>query len=727
MSITASIVIVFVMLARIPLKKVPKIFSYVIWAVVLFRLVCPISFSSQLSVMGILRTPVVADNSVPFVPPDIVHTEYPQVDLPVPGVSEVINESLPQGQEQLVADPLEWQMAAATVLWLCGIAAMLIYSTVSLLLLRRKLISAVPLSKAVQNSTIFNPGIKAFSHESIYIVDHIPTPFVIGIIRPKIYLPSTLNERELSYVILHEQTHIRRYDHIVKMIAFLALVVHWFNPLVWVAFLLCVKDMEMSCDERVLREMGTDIKADYSTSLLSLAAGRRLINGSPLAFGEGNIKGRIKNVMNFRKPAFWVLVVAVIAVAVVCFCLMTNPATANISNNDVVDLSDIEEMNIGAEMPYLLYGDENIVVIQGTFGLLVYDLKDSLITNRISYSKLSSLGISMLHAAVAQDGTKVYLGNDERTGTELVFTHQYDIKTNTIRNLSKQPGNVYKLEVIIPSPGYNEQYDKYFDFNYLIGQSIIDFGESFLYLRANTDWSMKTLQIVSCQYKDGTSEILSIFSFPELNTNGKGLDNDNDEGSQTSLEPTVPELSPEQNAGADMAELDYASDNFVIFHGYFGLFVYDINSNKIVRSLDLKPIGCNFTQGDDYCDVTVSADGRTVQLHPMSSENMYVYSVPDNTLKETTHEQMENRFTDFIDIVEVVGLEKAGLHSHTAVEFDKGEYGYLYASDWTLGTLSYVRGDEIYRLFDFNVSLSAGAASLPTDDIEQSISNQMQY
>ncbi len=548
MSITASIVIVFVMLARVPLKKAPKIFSYIIWAVVLFRLVCPISFSSQLSVMGILPTPVVADNSVPFVPADIVHTKYPQVDLPVPGVSDVINERLPQGQEQLVADPLEWQMTAATVLWLCGIAAMLIYSTVSLLLLRRKLISAVPLSKAVQNSTIFNPGIKAFSHESIYIVDHIPTPFVIGIIRPKIYLPSTLNERELSYVILHEQTHIRRYDHIVKMIAFLALVVHWFNPLVWVAFLLCVKDMEMSCDERVLREMGTDIKADYSTSLLSLAAGRRLINGSPLAFGEGNIKGRIKNVMNFRKPAFWVLVVAVIAVAVVCFCLMTNPATANISNNDVVDLSDIEEMNIGA-----------------------------------------------------------------------------------------------------------------------------------------------------------------------------------DEGSQTSLEPTVPELSPEQNAGADMAELDYASDNFVIFHGYFGLFVYDINSNKIVRSLDLKPIGCNFTQGDDYCDVTVSADGRTVQLHPMSSENMYVYSVPDNTLKETTHEQMENRFTDFIDIVEVVGLEKAGLHSHTAVEFDKGEYGYLYASDWTLGTLSYVRGDEIYRLFDFNVSLSAGAASLPTDDIEQSISNQMQY
>jgi hypothetical protein len=153
-----------------------------------------------------------------------------------------------------------------------------------------------------------------YLRDNIYLADHIASPFVIGVIRPKIYLPSSLPEAEHSYVILHEQTHIRRLDHLTKILAFLALAVHWFNPLVWVAFILTVKDMEMSCDERVLRLMGSDIKGAYSTSLLSLATGRRLINGSPLAFGEGNIKGRIKNVLNFKKPAAWVVAVSVLLV-----------------------------------------------------------------------------------------------------------------------------------------------------------------------------------------------------------------------------------------------------------------------------------------------------------------------------------------------------------------------------------------------------------------------------
>lgn len=139
-------------------------------------------------------------------------------------------------------------------------------------------------------------------------------PFVIGVIHPKIYLPSTIMEQEQSYIIQHEQTHIRRYDHIFKILAFLTLAVHWFNPLVWVAFLCCVKDMEMSCDEQVLKELGGEIKGAYSTSLLSLSTGRRIINGSPLAFGEGNIKGRIKNILNFKKPAAWVIAVSVMLV-----------------------------------------------------------------------------------------------------------------------------------------------------------------------------------------------------------------------------------------------------------------------------------------------------------------------------------------------------------------------------------------------------------------------------
>lgn len=784
MSLTAAIVIVFVFLARIPLKKAPKIFSYALWAVVLFRLVCPVSFSSDFSLMGLLKTPAATNGTIAYIPADIVHVEYPQVDLPVPGLSEVINESLPQGEEQLAADPLEAPMAAATMLWLCGIVVMLVYSAVSLVQLRRKLVGAVRLQRAVGNFPVGNGvsnggdnganiavnsgtsneggnganGVggsanggangsagRCVKHENIYLADHISTPFVIGLIHPKIYLPSTLTEQEMSYVILHEQTHIRRFDHIVKMIAFLALAVHWFNPLVWVAFLACVKDMEMSCDERVLKDMGAGIKTNYSASLLSLATGRRLINGSPLAFGEGNIKGRIKNVLNYRKPAFWIILAAVIAVATIYFCLTANPAGITMNGKEV-DLSDIEEMNIGAEMPRLLYGDKNRLVIQGTFGLLVYDIDDSLVTDRLSYKDVSPLGISMLYAAVSQDGSKIFIGNDEPPGSSGAsrYTHQYDVRTGTITKISRQPGNLYRLVVISPSPGYNEQYDKYFDFNYLNGDTIIDYGDSFLYLRANTDWSMKSLQCVICQYKDGTSESQNIFTIsasgvaPDVtpgvasddeqpgNAAGEGGHLFEQDTGRTLPEPTPPDLSPELNLGADMTELDYASDDIVIFHGYYGLFVYDLNSRKIVRSIDLKPIGCSATQGDDYCDVTVSTDGKTVQLHPMSSKNMYVYSVPDNTLVETDFERMENRFAEFIDTVDIVGLERMGLHSHSTVKFESGGYGYLRASDWKLGTLTYVRDDKVYKLFDFDVLSLGDASPLPENDLEHGITNDIE-
>ncbi len=314
MSLTASIVIVIVLLARLLLRKSPKVFSYALWAVVLFRLLCPVSFSTEFSLLGLLNTPTVtvsdggAYSSMTYIPSDIVHTEYPRVDLPLPGVSEAINETLPQGSEQTGADPLELPMSAATTLWLLGIMVMLIYSAVSLLELRRKLVGAVRL------------------RDNIYLADHIATPFVIGIFRPKIYLPSTISVEEQDYIILHEQTHIKRLDHMVKMIAFLALAMHWFNPLVWVAFVCAVKDMEMSCDERVLKQMGGEIKTAYSTSLLSLATGRRPINGSPLAFGEGNIKSRIKNIMSFKKPAVWMVIAAVIVCIAVTLLLLANPA-----------------------------------------------------------------------------------------------------------------------------------------------------------------------------------------------------------------------------------------------------------------------------------------------------------------------------------------------------------------------------------------------------------------
>jgi beta-lactamase regulating signal transducer with metallopeptidase domain len=303
MSLTAGIVIVLVLLARLPLKKAPKVFSYALWAVVLFRLVCPVSFSSQFSLIGLFHASS-ANSGIRYIPTDIVHAIFPQASLPLPGVGELINSLLPQGAGQLAAEQPVWP-AAATLLWLSGVAAMLLYSAASLTRLRRKLVGAVCL------------------RGNIYLADHIASPFVIGILRPRIYLPSTLPEEERGYVIAHEQTHIRRLDHIVKLLAFLALAVHWFNPLVWAAFICAVQDMEMSCDERVLKQMGGGSGA--RTGVASrLATGRRILSGSPLAFSEGNIKGRIKNVMNFKKPAAWIIVVLVLLVVALSIGLAAN-------------------------------------------------------------------------------------------------------------------------------------------------------------------------------------------------------------------------------------------------------------------------------------------------------------------------------------------------------------------------------------------------------------------
>ncbi|HOR86354.1 MAG TPA: M56 family metallopeptidase [Bacillota bacterium] len=398
MSLTASIVIVLVLVVRLLLQKSPKAFSYALWAVVLFRLLCPVSFSSEYSLLSLFNTSVSdsgAYSSMTYIPSDIVHAEYPRVDLPLPDVSEAINETLPQGQEQLAADPLEFPMSAATILWLLGTVVMLIYSAVSLYLLQIKLIGAVRL------------------RDNIFLADHIATPFVIGIFRPKIYLPSTILEQEQDYIILHEQTHIKRLDHIAKMIAFLALAMHWFNPLVWVAFICAVKDMEMSCDERVLKQMGGEIKTAYSTSLLSLATGHRLINGSPLAFGEGNIKGRIKNVINFRKPAAWVIIVAAVAVIIVTACLLTNPAnsSSDISTpNAAQNLSDKRPMLMVDGQIYLDTGKE--ITVQLKPGTVMGEIKSSVDASEVptqdSQSNFGSEGAPYFHM---NDGLAVMLND----------------------------------------------------------------------------------------------------------------------------------------------------------------------------------------------------------------------------------------------------------------------------------------------------------------------------
>ena len=292
MSMTASFVILAVCAARLLLKKAPKIISYALWAVVAFRLIVPFSFEGVFSLMPINPNPI---------PQDIVYKAAPQIDTGLNTFDNAVNASLPAPAQDLISsiNPLQVWLAIGEIIWLIGIAVMLIYSFITIYLLKRRLKSAV------------------LANDNIYEADDLKTPFVLGYIKPKIYIPAGLKPEEKDYIILHEQTHIRRKDHIVKLFAYLVLCLHWFNPFVWVAFMLMDADMELSCDERVLKELGSGIKKDYSASLLSFSTGRRIINGSPLAFGEGGVKNRIKNVLNFKKPSRVIIIVAVILAATI--------------------------------------------------------------------------------------------------------------------------------------------------------------------------------------------------------------------------------------------------------------------------------------------------------------------------------------------------------------------------------------------------------------------------
>ena len=325
MSLTASVVILAVLAVRLLLRRAPKVFAYALWAVVLFRLLCPVSVTSAVSLLGALGAPAQErtqrTSAVEYVPADIMIrstapavTQLPQPPLPAETGGAVSDAPADTAPAAVPAMSFNEPVFILTLIWLAGMVLLLAYSLVSLLRLRRRLVGTVRL------------------RDNIYLADHIPSPFVMGLFRPKIYLPSTLTETERGYILRHEQYHLRRRDHLVKFLSFLALCIHWFNPLVWAAFVLSGKDMEMSCDEAVVRELGEDIRADYSASLLSLATGRRIVAGMPLAFGEGDTGSRIRNLLNWKRPRPWVMAVcAVVCVGLIALC------AANPGGTDAAD------------------------------------------------------------------------------------------------------------------------------------------------------------------------------------------------------------------------------------------------------------------------------------------------------------------------------------------------------------------------------------------------------
>lgn len=321
MSGTASLVILLVLLFRLFLRKAPRVFSYALWAAVLFRLLCPVTVESPVGIipsgMPVLleqRSEVADRLNVADRPgaPDSSGASNISRDPDTLAVAEEAPDTggitdFQEGRAAQSVTSLAGLLAIATAVWLCGAAGLLLYSLISLFQLQRRLLGATPLA----------------GERQVWLADHLSSPFVLGLFRPRIFLPSDLPKEERGYILFHERTHIRRLDPCFRALAWLAAVIHWFNPLVWLAFYLAGKDMEISCDEAVLRNIGRDIRADYSSTLLRLSTGKRLPIG-PLAFGDGRLQSRIKHVLHYKKPALWVINLALITVLAAGTALATD-------------------------------------------------------------------------------------------------------------------------------------------------------------------------------------------------------------------------------------------------------------------------------------------------------------------------------------------------------------------------------------------------------------------
>ncbi len=368
MSITAGYCVLAVVFIRLLLRKLPKIYSYILWSVVFFRLVCPVSIKSVFSLLR-FNTNVVSDslssqatsglnsdNTMSGVVDGIQDTAGHNTGVTSDLInnatgniaSDTINQAVSDvtvnaGSVEAGSNLLQNIITVAAIVWIVVALGLIVYS----------IISAIRLNKQLKNAVHIEAN--------IFEVEDLSTPFVFGFIKPRIYLPASLAGHERSFVLMHELTHLRRKDYIIKQMALFIVCVHWFNPLAWLAFCLMSKDMEMSCDESVIAKLSMAEKADYSETLLSLAVDKRIVGLSPLAFGEGNVKGRIKNVLNYRKPVMWVSVVIVVILAAVLIGLGANPkdkendgerleiagSSEEVTSTETENSSETETINVG--------------------------------------------------------------------------------------------------------------------------------------------------------------------------------------------------------------------------------------------------------------------------------------------------------------------------------------------------------------------------------------------
>lgn len=300
LSITASFLILGVLVLRLLLRKVPKNLFLWMWALVGIRLALPFSLESALSLIPKAQP----------IPLDIGLSPAPAISSGISMVDNALNPVIAENftpSPAASANPLQVVLPIAAALWLTGVVFMVLYQFLSYCRLSRKVRVSLPLER------------------NIYLCDGIPTPFLLGLLRPRIYLPSEMDSAHRAFVLKHEYAHLRHHDNWWKLLGFLLLSVYWFQPLVWVSYLLFCRDLEIACDERAVKDLGEEDRKAYSYALLACAAPRHTISVCPVAFGETSVKSRIRNVLRFQKATIWISALVFLIAAITAICFLTNP------------------------------------------------------------------------------------------------------------------------------------------------------------------------------------------------------------------------------------------------------------------------------------------------------------------------------------------------------------------------------------------------------------------
>lgn len=727
MSLQATIAIAIVMLVRLAFGflKIPKKYAYLLWIIPFIRLMVPFVFESQLSIMPESFSFVEESKEADIIDNEIMDSngngyanefelEYYHNANEADGVqysedyyeeyNYILNSSGVDGDEitysnnadetvlddsQIISQSTvvagekvsdldnaknnypEWTKLAC-IIWYIGVASFIIYSYIAYIRLKKRLET------------------KALLQENVYLSDNIDTGFVIGAFKPYICIPSDLEEDKQEYVIAHESYHIKRRDYIAKTIYFIVTVVHWFNPFVWLAYFMMERDMEMSCDEAVLYQLGMDSKKTYATTLLHMATDRRNPISMPIAFGEGSTKGRIKNIMKLKKPVVIAVVIAMLAIIVLAVLLLTNPGDKD--NNG-------KENSVATET--------DAYIATNTDGQLSTSIdSDSNMDSDASISDNSQVDDEEIKL---KPGRYVYVPEGETLDGALIYAPYVVI--NTFTN---------DITVASTSWTYLLHYGKYHrldnqlstwvggDMNYYFtvedGKLIYN-ADSFeiKYVKPDGD-------VVYTVPTGGEFIFLPGSDFDMANLYDGYSHETFDKEYETAIEVDIinPDLTDIEGIGADVPMLDYADMKFIIFHDYRGLYVYDRIAGGIRGAVNLETIGMNYTQGDNACFVTVGNNGYRVYLNTLSSNIAYVYDVQYNQLFQVDKAYVESQESSNPTLVtdELFGDDFTTWQSYNCIEINDGNtiyYGYLTSASGLWEDMAFVersKGTDAIRRFN---------------------------